>query len=196
MSAARGRETKQEGVAMTSKMNAQRLALQIQRALEETGAAVDVRGSGLSEAQYITAETEADTIAIRVASHDSKPSYMALHGECDYYVGAIVHADGRIERLVNDCDGDWLDAVLYACKRLAVVVPGRIEKLVSRRNAAIDGRKVRLAAQAGIEAFQAAEREKAYEADLNARLRASAAMAYDFIHGKKQSWRKSHGFGL
>jgi len=110
-----------------------------------------VEDSVLSEARYVYCEDA----TIRVASHDSRPTYELQHGAADFTVGTVVRRTGRVEQLIVTSDGDWLDAVAWLARRYGRVLPVRYRRLIASRNEAVSRY------EEGIKAQQEARRNAA-----------------------------------
>ena len=123
---------------MSTAIDAERLASQIVRATEDMGLEADFVRSCMSEASYVecydpTSE-DPETTTIRVASHESRPTYKAMHGSADFTVGSISRLNGRVEHLIITSNGDWIDALAWLAERTSRPVPTRIERLRHRRD--------------------------------------------------------------
>ena len=123
---------------MSTAIDAERLASQIVRAAEDMGLEADFVRSCMSEASYVecydpTSE-DPETTTIRVASHESRPTYEAMHGSADFTVGSISRLNGRVEHLIITSNGDWIDAVAWLTNRTGRELPPRIARLRDRRD--------------------------------------------------------------
>ena len=136
-------------------MNTERLAIQITRAIDEAAGGpetAEMDRSASSESCYVSAILDDDQdgireIRIRVARHEPRPTYEAQRPS-GFHVGTVVRRDGRVSFLHQDTDGDWLDAVAWACSRLGLKLPARLARLTARRDAAVSARKDRVQREA------------------------------------------------
>ena len=172
------------------RMSTARLANQIAKALRQAAGEdvlVSVSESALSEARYINITTDDEDLKIRVAAHETKPTY-ERQNPSDFHVGDTVTKDGQIIVHEQDSDGDWLAAVAWACRQLAIPVSVRVAKMISKQSGAIVARRAAMeaAAIARVEASKQAEQN--YQQRL-ARLPAEHREVlehYETLHGKQR----------
>jgi len=151
-------------------MNTKRLANQIARAfreIQDDDVSVFEDASNLSNSCYveIVSERADDAVKIRIAGHDPRPTY-EMRSPSDFHVGSIVRRDGSRRIIFQYSDGDWLAAVAWACDRLGLAVPKRILGLIARRDAAIEARRVAVAAETQRQQDDYAARNAARDAAL------------------------------
>lgn len=97
-------------------------AERIVRYCEQMGLSASADRSGLSASTYIEVEDEdaTQTLRLRIADHEMKPTYEALHGTPDW--------QGKRH--------DWLAAIKFVAARFGVEPPKRIATRIARETAA------------------------------------------------------------